>query len=67
MFKMDNETSSTRAGPMVAGSPLWVLMCKRVADDLELPSTKLVLLPGLATAGHHLKHIALAQINGHNL
>lgn len=67
MFKMNDETSSTRAGTTMAGSPLWVLMYDRVADDLELLSTKLVLLPSLATVGPHLKHIALAQINGHNL
>ena len=42
-------------------------MYDRVADDLELLSTKLVLLPSLATVGPHLQHIALAQFNGHNL
>ena len=62
MFKMNNQTSST-----MAGSPLWVLMYDRVADDLELLSTKLVLLQSLATVGPHLQHIALAQFNGHNL
>jgi len=64
---MNNETSSTRAGTTMAGSPLWVLMYDRLADDLELLTTKLVLLPSLATGNPHLKHIALAQINGHNL